>query len=83
MEIDCCINCFSPELNGSLGVNLHRAGVFSDCSDYAFGNTIFLVSVCSAWLVCCSLSREDISDGVIVVFSSSIITPESLDLVSH
>jgi len=83
MEMDCGINCFSPELNGGLGVNHHRAGLFSDCTDHAFGNTILMVSVWRAWLVCCASSREDILEGLIVVFSSSIITPESLDLVSH
>ena len=83
MKIDCGINCFSPELNWSLGVNHHRPGLFSDCMDHAFGNTILMVSVWRAWLVSCTMGREDISEGLIVVFSQSIIAPELLDLVSH
>jgi len=45
MEIDCSINRFSPELHGGLGVNHHRAGLFSYRTDHAFSNTIFMVSV--------------------------------------
>jgi hypothetical protein len=70
-------------LNWRLGVNYHRPGLFSDCTDHAFGNPILMVSVWRTWLVCCTAGREDISDGLIVVFSPSIIAPESLDLVSN
>jgi len=83
MKIDCSIDCFSPELNGSLGVNHHNSGLFSDCTDHLFGNTVRMVGVWRAWLVCSTAGREDISKGLIVVFSPSIIAPESLDLVSH
>jgi len=83
MEIDCGINCFSPELNWNLGVNHHRPGLFSDCTDHAFGNTILMVSIWRVWLVCCTAGCENVSEGFIGVFSPSIIAPESLDLVSH
>ena len=81
MEIDCGINCCSPELNWSLGVNYHHPGLFSDYTDHAFGNPILMVSVWRIWLVCCTAGREDILERLIVVFSLSIIAPESLDLV--
>ena len=83
MEIDCGINCFSPELNQGLGVNHHRVVLFSDCTDHAFGNTIRMVSVWTAWLVCCASGHKDISEILIVVFLLSIIAPELLDHVSH
>ena len=83
MEIDCGINCFSPELNWNLGVNHHRLGLFSDCTDHVFWNTILMVSSSRVWLVCCSTGCENISEGSIVIFSPSIITAESLDLVFH
>jgi len=83
MKIDCGIDCFSPEQNGSLGVDHHRQGFFSDCRDHLFSNTVCMVGVWRAWLICSNDGRKDISKGVIVVFSPSIITPESLDLVSH
>jgi len=83
MEIDCGIYCFSPELNGSLGVDHHRPGFFSDCMDHSFCNTILMMSICRAWLVCSTMGRKDISEGLIDVFSLSIISPESLDLISH
>jgi len=83
MEIDCSINCFSPELNGSLRVNHHRTGHFSDWADHSFGNTVLMVGVWRAWLICRTAGRDDISEGHVAVFSPSIIAPESLDLVSH
>jgi hypothetical protein len=83
MKIDCGINCFSPELNGALEVNHHGVCLFSDCTDDVFRNTVLILSIWRAWLICCASSREDISEGSIAVFSSSIIPPESLDLVSH
>jgi len=83
MEIDCSINCFSLELNWSLGVNYHRPGLFSDCTDHAFSNTILMVSVWRTWFVCRTMGRKDISEGLIVVFSLSVVAPESLDLVFH
>jgi len=83
MEIDCSINCFSLELNWSLGVNHHHPGLFSNCTDHAFGNTILKVSVWRAWLVCCAAAHKNISEGRIVVFSLSIVAPELPDLVSH
>ena len=75
MDIDCSLNCFSPELNWSLGVNHHLPGLFSECTDHAFGNTILIVSIGRAWLICRTMGRKDISEGVIVVFSKSRITP--------
>jgi len=83
MEIDCGINCFSPELNGSMRVNHHCPGHFSDCTDHSFGNTVRRVCVLKSWLVCSTAGCEDILEGLIVVFSPSIIAPEALDLVSH
>jgi len=82
MEIDCSINCFSAKLNGDLEVNHHHPGLFSDCMDHAFGNTILIVSVWRVLIVCCASSHKDISEGLIVIFSSSIVTPALLDLVS-
>jgi hypothetical protein len=82
MEIDSGLNCFYPGLNGSLRVNHHRPGLFSDCRDHSFGNTVLMVGVWRAWLVCSTAGRKDIPERL-VVFSSSIIAPESLDLVSH
>jgi hypothetical protein len=83
MEIDHGINCFSPELDGGQGLHPDHTGLFSDCTDHAFSNTILMVRVWRVWFVYCASSREDISEAVIVIFSWSIITPESLDLVSH
>ena len=83
MEIDCGMNCFSPELNWNLGVDHHRPGLFSDCTDHVFGNTILMMSVWRAWHVRRTTGRKDISEGLVVVFFPSIITPESLDHVSH
>jgi hypothetical protein len=83
MEIDCGINCFSPELNGSLRVNQDRPSLFSDIADHSFRNTVLMVSVWRAWLVCSTTGHEDIPEGLIVIFSPPIIAPESLDLVSH
>jgi len=83
MEIDCGINCFSPELNWSLGVNHHCPGLLSECTDHSFGNTILMAGVWRASLVCSTTGCENISEGLIVVFSSSIVTPELRDLVSH
>jgi len=82
MEIYCGINCFSPELNASLGVNHHCTGLFSDCTDHPFGNTGHMMSLWRAWFVCISAGRGDISEGLIVIFSQSIIAPELLDLVT-
>jgi len=82
-EIDCCINCFSTNLNGGLGVKQHSVGLFPDCTDHSFGHTILIVSLWREWLICFASSRKDISEGFIVVFPSSIISSESLDLVSH
>jgi len=39
MEIQCGINCFSPERNESLRVNHHQPVRSSDCMDHSFGNT--------------------------------------------
>jgi hypothetical protein len=83
MEIDCGINCVSPELNGSLGVNHHRLGFFSDCTNHLLGNAILIVSVLRAWFVCGTVGSENKSAGLIVIFSPSIIAPESLNFVSH
>jgi len=83
MELDCGIECFSPELNWSVGVNHHRPGLLSDHMDHAFGNTYLMVSVWRAWRLCCTAGRDNISECLIVVFSPSIVAPESLDLVSH
>jgi hypothetical protein len=83
MEIDCGIDCFSPELNERLGVDYHRPRVFSNCTDYSFCNTILMMSIWRAWLVCSTMGREDIWEGLIVVFSLSIIAPELLDVISH
>ena len=83
MTIDYGIDCFSSELNGSLGVDHRCLGIFSDCTDHWFGNTVLMVGVWRGWLVCSPAGREDISKGLIVVFSPSIIAPELLDLVSH
>jgi len=83
MEIDGGIDCFFTELNGSLPVDHHRLGFFSDCMDYSFGNTILTMSIWRAWLTCRTAGHEDISEGLIVILSPSIIAPESLDLISH
>ena len=83
MEIDCGINCLSSELNWSLGVNYYRLGLFSDCTDHAFSNPTLMVSIWMAWFICCTAGHKDMSEGLIVVFSTSIIVPESLDLISH
>ena len=83
MEIDCGIKCFSPELDESLGVNHHRPGYFSDCTDHLFCNTIVMVSIWRPWFVCSTAGSEDMSEGLIVVFSQSRVVPESLDLKSH
>jgi len=83
MEIDCGINCFSPELIGSLVVDHHRSGFFSDCTDHSFGNPILQIGIWSTWLVWSTSGHEDKSEGLIGVFSRSIVAPEALDLVSH
>ena len=83
MEIDCGINCFSAELYGSLRVNHHCPGLFSDCTDHSFSNTILMMYVWRALLVCSTAGREDIPEGLIVVFYLSIIAPLLLNFVSH
>jgi len=45
MEIDCGINLFSAELNGSLGVDYWHLGQFSNYANHCFGNTICMVGV--------------------------------------
>jgi len=83
MEIDRSINCLSPELNWSLGVNYHCPGLFSDCKDDTFGNPIRMMNVCRTWVVCRTASHEDISHSLMFVFLPSIISPKSIHLVSH
>ena len=83
MEIDSGINCFSPELNGSLRVNHHCLGLSSDCTDHSFGGTVLMVAVWRTWLVCSTAGCKDIPEDLIVVFSPSIIALDSLDLISH
>ena len=83
MEIDCGINCFSTELNGSLRVNHQCPGCVSDFTDHSFGNTILLVAIWMARLVCSTVGCEDILESDIVVFSLSIIAPESQAVISH
>lgn len=83
MAIDCGMNCFSPELKCSLGVNNHAPGLFSDCTKHAFINAIVMVSIWRPWLASGTVGHKDISEGLVVIFSQSIITPELLDIVSH
>jgi len=83
MEIDCGINYFSQELNRSLRVNHHCQGLFSDCTDHLLGQTVQMVCVLRGWLVWSTADHDDIPEVLIVIFSPSIIAPESLDLVSH
>jgi len=83
MHIDCGINYYSPELDGGQGVYHHCTSCFSDCIDHEFVNTMVMVSVGRACLVCCSSSREDILEGLMVIFSWFVITPELVHLVSH
>jgi len=42
-----------------------------------------MMSISRAWFLCGSEGREDLLEGLIVQFSSPIITPESRDLVCH
>jgi len=42
-----------------------------------------MVGVSRAWFVSSTAGCEDILEGLIIVFSPSIIAPESLDLISH
>jgi len=83
MEINCGIDCFSPELNGSLGFDHHRPGYFIDCRDHSFRNPVFMIGIWTAWLKHSSAGHEDISQRLIVIYSLSIIAPELLDLISH
>jgi len=83
MEIDCSINCFSPELNGSHGANHHHPGFLSDCTDHSFGNAMLMMGVWRTWLIYNTSAHEDKSAGFIAIFSPSIIAPESYDLLSH
>jgi hypothetical protein len=81
MDLQCGFNCFSPELNGSLGVNHHCLGLFSGCTYHSFCNTVPMVGERRAWFVCRTTGRKDILEDLIVVFSPTIIAPESLDPV--
>jgi len=83
MEIDCWINCCFIERNGSLGVNDHRPGLFSDFMDYSSSITVLMVGVWRAWRLCSTLDHKDISEGGIVLFSPSSIVQEVLDHIFY
>jgi len=83
VEVDCCIDCFSPKNKWRLGVNHHRSCILGDGLDYAFGNPILMVSVRRTWFVCCTTSCEHLSEGLVVVFSASNVAPKLFHFVSH
>jgi hypothetical protein len=83
MERDCCIICFFPALNGSLGVNHHWPGCFSNCTDTSFCNTVYMVGVWRGWIICSTVHHEGVSDTHNVVFSPFIAALELFDLVSR
>jgi len=83
MEIDQSIDWISPDLNGRVGVDQHHLSLSTDCTDCSFGNTILMIIIWRAWLVGNTAGCKYISEGLGVVFTLSILAPESLDLISY
>jgi len=83
MDIEYGINCFSPELNGSLGVHHSHPCPVIDCTSHLFSNGIFMVGIWRALFIYGTAGGEDKSDCLIAIFTQVIITPESLKFVPH
>jgi len=83
VEVDCGIDCFSPKNKWCLGVNHHRSCFLGDGQYSAFGNPIQMESVGRTWFIRCTTSSEHLLEGLVVIFSVSIVAPKSFHFVSH
>jgi len=83
VEVDCDIVCFSPKNRWCLGVSHLKSCVLGDSLDHAFGIIIPMVSVGRTMFVSYSMSSEHLSEGLVVVFSASIVAPKLCRFVSH
>jgi len=83
VDVDCCIDCFSPRDKWRLGVNHHGSCFLSDGPHGAFGKTILMVTVGTKLFVCCAMSSEHQSECVVVLFPAARIAPKLFHFVSQ
>ena len=83
MEVDSGIDCFSPNNLQCLGVNHHRACFLVGGLDHSFGNPILMVRVGGTWFLCCAMSSKQQLDGLVVIFTVAIITPQLFHFLSN
>jgi hypothetical protein len=83
IEIDSCINCFCPELNGSLRVDHCCQRLLSNSTEHSFRRHILMPDVWRTWHKCSTAGHEIIREALITILFPSISAQETNDLITH
>lgn len=75
VEVDCGTDCFSTKDTCRLRVTHHRLCSLADGVDDLFVNSMLIVSLGSAWLICYAMSTMHHPEGHVAILSVCIIAP--------
>jgi len=81
MEVDCGDDGFSPKLDGWLRVKHHSSNHPGDGTDHSLSNSILVVRVRCALIICCTAGGEHRAEGLIVILPSAFVSLTPSDLI--
>jgi len=82
MEVDRSVDGFYPKLDMCLGVNHHSSSLLGDGTDHSLSDSILVVRVRRAQIICCTAGGEHRVEDLIVILPSAIIAPKPSDLIA-
>jgi len=82
MEVDWCVAGVSPTLERWLGVNHHSSSLLRDGTDHSPSDSIVVVRVRQARIICWTAGNEHRAEGLVIVLSSDIVSSELIDLIA-